>query len=131
MRYTETKNGRETEFTYMTDLSITNKNIENSIFIGRKRWKIENEDFNIQKNGTFDIGHLYSKNATAIKVHYLMIQIAHIIRQMLEKGHIGLKEEIRERKIKIKEISLQIKNTLTSTLINLVNAHSTQLRFDS
>ena len=131
MRYTETKNGIETEFTYMTDLSITNKNIENSIFIGRKRWKIENEGFNIQKNGTFDIGHLYSKNATAIKVHYLMIQIAHIIRQMLEKGHIGLKEEIRERKIKIKEISSQIKNTLTSTLINLVNAHSTQLRFDS
>ena len=129
--YTETKEGKETEFTYITDLPITNKNIENSIFIGRKRWKIENEGFNIQKNGTFDIGHLYSKNATAIKVHYLMIQIAHIIRQMLEKGHIGIKEEIRERKIKIKEISSQIKNMLTSTLINLVNAHSTQLRFDS
>ena len=46
--------------------------------IYRKRWKIENEGFNIQKNGTFDIGHLYSKNATAIKIHYLMIQIAHI-----------------------------------------------------
>ena len=41
--------------------------------IYRKRWKIENEGFNIQKNGTFDIGHLYSKNATAIKIHYLMI----------------------------------------------------------
>ena len=40
--------------------------------IYRKRWKIENEGFNIQKNGTFDIGHLY-KNATAIKIHYLMI----------------------------------------------------------
>lgn len=61
--------------------------------------------FNIQKNGTFDIGHLYSKNTIAIKVHYLMIQISHIIRQMLEKGHIGIKEEIKEGKIKIKEIS--------------------------
>ena len=59
-----------------------------------------------------------------------MIQIAHIIRQMLEKGNIGLKEEIKEQKIKIKEISSQIKKMLTSTLINLVNAHSTQLRFD-
>ena len=98
--------------------------------MGRKRWKIENEGFNIQKNGTFDIGHLYSKNATAIKVHYLMIQIAHIIRQMLEKGNIGLKEEIKEQKIKIKEISLQIKKTLTSIPISLVNASSTQLRFD-
>ena len=114
----------------MTDLSITNRNIESSIFIGRKRWKIENEGFNIQKNGTFNIGHLYSKNATAIKVHYLMIQIAHIIRQMLEKGHIGLKQAIKERKIKIKEISSQIKKTLISTIINLVNAPSIQLRFD-
>ena len=131
IRYTELKQEKETEFTYMTDLPITNKNIETSICIGRKRWKIENEGFNIQKNGTFDIGHLYSKNPIAIKVHYLMIQIAHIIRQMLEKGHIGLKEEIKEQKIKIKEISSQIKITLTSTLINLVNEHSTQLRFDS
>ena len=131
IRHKETKKEVETEFTYMTDLPITNKNIENSIFIGRKRWKIENEGFNIQKNGTFDIGHLYSKNPIAIKVHYLMIQIAHIIRQMLEKGHIGLKEEIKERRIKIKEISSQIKIMLISTPINLVNEHSTQLRFDS
>lgn len=64
---------KETEFTYMTHLPITNKNIESSIIVGRKRWKIENEEFNMQKNGTFDIGHLYSKNAVAIKVHYLMI----------------------------------------------------------
>ena len=134
IRFKETKKEeeeKETEFTYITDLSITNRNIESSIYVGRKRWKIENEGFNKQKNGTFDIGHLYSKNATAIKVHYLMIQIAHIIRQMLEKGNIGLKEEIKEQKIKIKEISSQIKKMLTSTLINLVNAHSTQLRFDS
>lgn len=76
---------KDTEFVYMTDLAISNKNIEETINIGRRRWKIENEGFNAQKNGTFDISHLYSKDAIAIKVHYLMIQIAHIIRQMLEK----------------------------------------------
>ena len=84
IKYTDTKKG--TEFVYITDLPITNKNIEKTINVGRNRWKIENEGFNIQKNETFDIGHLYSKNQTAIKVHYLMIQIAHILRQMLEKG---------------------------------------------
>ena len=81
-----------TEFVYMTDLSITDKNIKESIYLGRKRWKIENEGFNIQKNGTFNIGHLYSKDATSIKIHYLMIQIAHIIRQILEKGIKEIKE---------------------------------------
>ena len=95
--------------------------------MGRKRWKIENEGFNIQKNGTFDIGHLYSKNRIAIKVHYLMIQIAHIIRQLLEKGV----KSVKELGLKIKEISQLIKEWLTSKFITeiLVN-RKVQLRFD-
>lgn len=72
IKYKDDENG--TKFVYMTDLSITNKNIEETIYLGRKRWKIENEGFNIQKNRTFDIGHLYSKNSIVIKVHYLMIR---------------------------------------------------------
>lgn len=117
---------KETEFIYMTDLPVTNKNIESSIIVGRKRWKIENEGFNMQKNGTFDIGHLYSKNAVAIKVHYLMIQIAHIIRQLVENGSIALKSQ----KLKIKEISQLIKKTLTSTIVDIRLAYISQLRFD-
>lgn len=126
IKYTETKENKATEFVYMTDLPITNKNIEESIVLGRKRWKIENVGFNIQKNGTFDIGHLYSKNAKAIKTHYMLIQIAHIIRQMLEKGCI----KIKELKLKLKEISQLIKKTLISTHINLKVHKKTQLRFD-
>ena len=126
IKHTEIKKNNKTEFMYMTDLPITNKNIESSIFIGRKRWKIENEGFNIQKNGTFDIGHLYSKNETAIKVHYLMIQIAHILRQLLEKGS----KSVKELKLKIKEISQKIKELLTSTHLNQVGTYRSQLRFD-
>lgn len=110
----------------MTDLSISDKNIKETIEIGRKRWKIENEGFNIQKNGTFDIGHLYSKNQTAIKVHYLMIQIAHILRQIMEKGI----KEIKELKLKLREISQQLKQELISTIRNLTVHNRIQLRFD-
>ena len=124
IKYTDTK--KDTEFVYITDLPITNKNIENTINVGRNRWKIENEGFNIQKNRTFDIGHLYSKNQTAIKVHYLMIQIAHILRQMLEKGI----KEIKELKLKLKEISQVLKKQLTSTIRNLTVHSKIQLRFD-
>lgn len=125
IKYTEPK--KETEFVYITDLPITNKNIEESIKLGRKRWKIENEGFNIQKNGTFDIGHLYSKNQVAIKVHYLMIQIAHILRQILEKGI----KEIKELKLKLKEISQTLKQTLISEFITNLEVHrKVQLRFE-
>ena len=124
IKYIDTK--KDTEFVYITDLSITNKNIENTINVGRNRWKIENEGFNIQKNRTFDIGHLYSKNQTAIKVHYLMIQIAHILRQMLEKGI----KEVKELKLKLKEISQTLKKQLTSTITKLTVPNKIQLRFD-
>ena len=124
IKYVDDK--KKTEFVYITDLNITNKNIEETIYIGRKRWKIENEGFNIQKNRTFDIGHLYSKDTTAIKVHYLMIQIAHIIRQLLDNGI----KEIKELKLKLKEISQIITKELISTIINLMVHRKVQLRFD-
>ena len=124
IKYTDKKKG--TEFVYITDLPITNKNIKTTINVGRKRWKIENEGFNIQKNGTFDIGHLYSKNQVAIKVHYLMIQIAHILRQLLEKGV----TDIKELKLKLKEISQKLKQQLISTITNLTVHNKIQLRFD-
>lgn len=117
---------KNTEFVYMTDLPISNKNIEITIGLGRRRWKIENEGFNIQKNRTFDIGHLYSKNSTAIKVHYLMIQIAHIIRQLLEKGL----KVVKELKIKLKEISQLTKKALISITSNLETHRKVQLRFE-
>lgn len=124
IRYTEAN--KKTEFVYMTDLPISNKNIESTVGLGRKRWKIENEGFNVQKNRTFDIGHLYSKNQTAIKAHYLMIQIAHILRQLLENGV----KEIKELNMKLKEISQTLKNTLISTITNLTVHNKIQLRFD-
>ena len=124
IKYTDKKKG--TEFVYITDLPITNKNIKATITIGRRRWKIENEGFNIQKNGTFDIGHLYSKNQVAIKVHYLMIQIAHILRQLLEKGVTNIKE----LKLKLKEISQKLKHQVISTITNLTVHNKIQLRFD-
>ena len=124
IKYTEKK--EKTEFVYMTDLPISDKNIEETISVGRRRWKIENEGFNVQKNKTFDIGHLYSKNQTAIKAHYIMIQIAHILRQLLEKGI----KEIKELALKLKEISQKLKHELISTINNLTVHNKIQLRFD-
>ena len=49
---------------------------------GRGRWKIENEGFNNQKNGIYDIEHLNSRDSNAMKNHYLLTQIADIMMQM-------------------------------------------------
>lgn len=128
-RYIEIKNKKTTTFNYISNLNVTNNNIEKIVIMGRKRWKIENEGFNVQKNGTFNISHLCSRNENALKIHYYFIQIAHTIRQLLEYGSILL----REMKLKTKkEISSLITNMLISTISDLNNIETNfQLRFDN
>jgi len=53
---------------------------------GRCRWKIENEGFNIQKNGGFNLGHVYSADDRQSKNFYVLMQIAHLILQLVERG---------------------------------------------
>jgi len=53
---------------------------------GRLRWKIENEGFNVQKNGGFGLEHAYTRHTTASKVFYYLMQVAHIIFQLIERG---------------------------------------------
>ena len=55
-----------------------------------------------------------------------MIQIAHIIRQLLENGI----KEIKELQFKLKEISQLMKKELISTITNLKVLRKVQLRFD-
>ena len=71
-------------FVFITDLPVSNKNCEHLIEEGRKRWKIENEGFNIQKNQGYELKHLFSKDYTAMKNHYLLIQIGHMVAQLFE-----------------------------------------------
>lgn len=73
-------------FTFVTDLPISKYNYERLVDDGRRRWKIENEGFNIQKNHGFELGHLFSEDYNAMKNHYLLIQIGHMIAQIFEKA---------------------------------------------
>lgn len=82
------KLGRETStFKWVTNCNITANNV---IALandgGRIRWKVENEGFNVQKNGGYVLEHAYTKNPTAAKVFYYVLQIAHMLAQLIEKG---------------------------------------------
>lgn len=70
------------EFKWITNIEITKRNLEELIEAGRGRWKIENEGFNNQKNGIYEIEHLNSRNNNGMKNHYLITQIADIIMQI-------------------------------------------------
>ncbi|MFQ5486186.1 MAG: hypothetical protein ACE5DO_12755 [Desulfobacterales bacterium] len=75
------------KFKWVTNFKINEHNITKLANNGgRLRWKIENEGFNIQKNGGFELEHPYSKDENARKVFYLLLQVAHNIFQLIEKG---------------------------------------------
>ena len=126
-KYIETKKKKTTIFRYISDLEIKDSNIKEIVSMGRKRWKIENEGFYTQKHRTFNISHLNSRNDTAMKNHYFFIQFAHTIRQLLEQGNLLTKS----LKLKIKEVSHLLLDTLTSKTSDLNNLENKfQLRFD-
>lgn len=52
----------------------------------RFRWKLENEGFNLQKNGGFALERAYSPRPGPIKNWYLLLQIAHFILPLPERG---------------------------------------------
>ena len=82
--YTEKKEGEEKKgrFQWLTDIELTERNLEGMVEAGRGRWKIENEGFNNQKHGLYRIEHLNSRDRNGMKNHYLVTQIADILMQL-------------------------------------------------
>lgn len=98
-------------YQWITNIELTKRNLEEMIEAGRGRWRIENEGFNHQKNGIYDIEHLNSKNSNAMKNHYLITQIADMVMQLYLSWSPLLKE-----------INQSIKNT-SSRLLESFRQH--------
>lgn len=75
------------KFVYITSIKQCEKTIVETADTGRLRWKIENEGFNTQKNGDYELEHKFSrKSLNALQNYYQMLQIAHMINQFVEKS---------------------------------------------
>lgn len=77
----------KTKFKWVTNVSVS---ADNAVALanegGRLRWKIENEGFNVQKNGGYNLEHTYTQNERASKIYYLLMQIAHLLMQLMQDG---------------------------------------------
>ena len=78
---------KTTKFKWVTRLPISTKTVALiANHGGRIRWKVENEGFNVQKNGGYGLEHAYTSNSTSAKIFYFLLQIAHMIAQLLDRG---------------------------------------------
>lgn len=79
--------GAQRTFAWITNLPVTADTV---IAIaqqgGRDRWKIENEGFNVQKNHGYELEHVYGRSPLLLRCFYVLLQIAHLIAQLIAKG---------------------------------------------
>lgn len=123
-------------FRWVTNCHVTEKTVvalaEHG---GRLRWKVENEGFNVQKNGGYGLEHAYSSNPNSAKVFYLLLQVAHTIAQLLERGSL-LKRSFPCGFGSLKNIAFRLLEAWrnappTPALLNPALAHRFQIRLDS
>lgn len=82
--------GEKSEWAWLVtkDLRVNEATVEKIVWgAGRPRWREENQGFNVQKNSGLAMEHAYSEG-DHFGWYYLLLQIAHILLQLLEKGSV-------------------------------------------
>jgi hypothetical protein len=72
---------------WVTDFAVTPQTVAPIAGIGRSRWKIENEQFNVQKNHGYELEHNYGHGQQTLSmVFYLLNLLAFLAHKLLEFG---------------------------------------------
>ena len=122
--------GKDSVWMWITNKKITKKNVETLIKCAKARDYIENQGFKEQKV-TSGIGmeHVYSKNINAIRVIYTIIQITHMIMQIIE--HSDICGDFKEKYGSVKVFSRKFYAHVTERYINIkIIQIKIQIRFD-
>lgn len=83
----QTAAGQRRTFAWLTDWPVHAENVSALAEQGgRNRWKIENEGFNAPKNGGYELEHVYGAGEDLLKSFYFLLQMAHLILQLVEHG---------------------------------------------
>jgi hypothetical protein len=72
---------------FVSNLEVTKENVATIVGIGRSKWKIENEHFNVQKNQGYELEHNYGHGkANLSQVFYLLNLLAFVMHKLIERG---------------------------------------------
>lgn len=72
---------------WVTDVEVTAENVATLVGIGRARWKIENEHFNVQKNHGYELEHNYGHGKKNLSHNfYLLNLLAFVAHKIVEQG---------------------------------------------
>ena len=122
--------GKYSKWMWITNREITRNNLYKIIYCAKLRDYIENQGFREQKiTSGKDLEHVYSKDIKAIKVIYTIIQITHLILQIIE--HSNICGEFNKKYGSVKVFRRKFYAHLTETYINIELIQiKIQIRFD-
>jgi hypothetical protein len=127
---------KTTKFKWVTNCHVSHKNVTTLANEGgRMRWKIENEGFNVQKKGGYELEHAYTNDPNSAKIFYFLLQIAHLLAQLLYKGNL-LKRDFPNRFGSAKNLAFRLLEAwrnarMTQADITAALQQRFQMRFDS
>lgn len=79
------RKGKEKNFSWVTNIRITENNILKIATAGRARWKVENETFNTLKNLGYNFEHNYGHGKQHLSTNFcLLMMLAFLIDQIQE-----------------------------------------------
>lgn len=124
------KTGKDSVWMWMTNREITKNNVDKIIYCAKQRDYIENQGFREQKvTSGIDLEHVYSKDIKAIKVIYTIIQITHLIIQIIE--HSDICGDFNKKYGSVKVFRRKFYAHLTEQYINIeIIQIKIQIRFD-
>ena len=122
--------GKCNKWMWITNREITRKNIYKIIYCAKLRDYIENQGFREQKvTSGIDLEHVYSKDIKAIEVIYTIIQITHLLLQIIE--HSDICGDFNKKYGSVKVFRRKFYAHLTETYINIELIQiKIQIRFD-
>jgi hypothetical protein len=133
---TKPEGHKTTKFKWVTNCNVSYKNVTTlSNDGGRMRWKIENEGFNVQKKGGYELEHAYTNHPNSAKVFYFLLQIAHLLAQLLSKANL-LTRDFRHGLGSVKNLAFRLLEAWRNARMTNVDGTTSlqkkfQIRFDS
>ena len=122
--------GKDSVWMWITNRQLTKNNVEKIINCAKMRDYIENQGFREQKvTSGIDLEHVYSKNIKAIKVIYTIIQITHMLLQIIE--HSDICGDFKKKYGSVKVFRRKFYAHLTERYINIEQIQiKIQIRFE-
>jgi hypothetical protein len=85
-----TKDGKEVNFSWITNIEITKDNVYQLMRGGRTRWKVENETFNTLKNQGYNFEHNYGHGKQHLCTIFGMLMMLAFLIDQVQQACCGL-----------------------------------------